>query len=644
MTHIDEDFQDLIIGAFPYDYSPLGEYHFVIPKKNMGNWIEASKYYGWRQTGNCWNLIEENGSKVMEQSSVSSSCLPILVTGEYNWVNYRLEVEMRPLSRSGITGIMFRYQTSSSFYVFYFEENMVKLASNNLGQWKVLDLKRFNVNGDKRYKMGIKVINSHISCSLDEKPVFALNDELFNKGKCGLIANVPARYYKLGVDVLSEDKVKAASTDEIPKPVLWRKIQFAPGTGAGRSIRFGDLDGDGRLEFVLAQNMRRTMGDNFCLISYMVAYDLDGNVLWEIGEPSIKHALVTNDLPLQIYDVDGDGNNEVICIRNFEIQILDGKTGEIKRRLPAPYSKGTKRGNNDFSEDAYYRINGDSIMFCNVSGNLKPEDILIKDRYHNIWVYNKDFDLLWEASCNTGHCPCAYDIYGDGKDELLIGYTLFDEDGSKIWEIPGLKDHADGIVIGPIGLDGDIKIAIAGGDDGIMIVDTNGNILARDEIGHAQTPSVAKFFPELPDLQICTITFWRYPGAICMYNSKGKRLSTFEIYPIGSPIIPTNWTGSGQEFILFSGDVRYGGLFDGLGTRILSFPDDGHPILCCDALNLIGDERDEIVVWDTKGMYIYTQDGRFKGNKLYAPLRRPLYNDSNYKGLLSYPNYKDLSR
>lgn len=363
--------------------------------------------------------------------------------------------------------------------------------------------------------------------------------------------------------------------------------------------------------------------------------DLDGNILWEIGEPSSKNALVTNDLPFQVYDIDGDGNNEVVCIRNFEIQILDGKTGKIKEKFPAPRSKSTKRWASDFSEDIFYRIAGDSIMFCNVSGREEPRDILIKDRYHNAWVFNNKFDLLWEVSCNTGHYPCAYDVDGDGKDEILIGYTLFDDDGSKLWELPDLRDHADGIVIADIDLDGNLEVVIAGGDDGIMITDINGNILMKDNIGHAQTPSVAKFLPEIPGLQICTITFWKYPGTICIYDAKGNRLKTFEIYPIGSPLIPVNWKGDGQEYILFSGDVKYGGLFDGAGRRVLSFPDDGHPSLCCTALDLIGDARDEIVLWDTEKMYIYTQDTPFEGDKLYTPKRNPLYNESNYKGIIS---------
>ena len=281
-------------------------------------------------------------------------------------------------------------------------------------------------------------------------------------------------------------------------------------------------------------------------------------------------------------------------------------------------------------------------MFCNVSGMSKPQDILIKDRYHNIWVYNNKFQLIWEASCNTGHYPCAYDIDKDGKDEILVGYTLFDHEGSRLWELPGLKDHADGIVIAPIGLNEEVKIVIASGYDGLIFSDLNGNIISKHAIGHAQTPSIAKFFPDMPDLQICTITYWNYPGTICLYDSNGNELSIFEIYPIGSPLIPINWKGDGQEYILFSGDKKYGGLFDGKGKKVLSFPQDEHPTLCCTALDLVDDERDEIILWDTEKMYIYTQDTPFEGERIYAPIRNPLYNESNFKGIISFPSYKPV--
>ncbi|MCX7795746.1 MAG: hypothetical protein N2380_04425 [bacterium] len=630
-----ETFSELPIGEFPYDYSPIGEYHFMIPK-GTGNWIEVSKYHAWRrnQVAN-WNVVEEDNVKVMEQSSFTPECLAILVTGDYSWQDYFLDVELRPVSNLGMSGIIFRYNTSNSFYAFYFEGNSVKLAVNNLGKWRTLGIKHFSVDYDKRYHLRVELNGTKIFCYIDDTLIFSVEDGTFSKGKVGLLANCPCRYYRVSIDILKEEKIEEAIPSNIPNLKLWKKILFPNGKGAGRSIRFGDLNGDGRLEFILAQNIRRTMGDNFCTISYMIAYDLDGNILWELGEPSSKNALVTNDLPFQIYDIDEDGDNEVICIRNFEIQILEGRTGKIKEKYPAPKSKSTKRWANDFSEDIFYRIAGDSIMFCDVSGRNEPKDILIKDRYHNAWVYNNNFKLLWEVSCNTGHYPCAYDIDNDGKDEVIIGYTLFDDDGSKLWEISDLKDHADGIVIADIDFDSNLEVVIAGGDDGILITDVNGNILMKDNIGHAQTPSVAKFLPEIPGLQICTITFWKYPGTICLYDAKGNRLKTFEIYPIGSPLIPVNWKGDGQEYILFSGDIKYGGLFDGTGRKVLSFPDDGHPNLCCTALDLVGDPRDEIVLWDTEKMYIYTQDRPFDGNSLYIPKRNPHYNESNYKGIIS---------
>jgi hypothetical protein len=44
-----------------------------------------------------------------------------------------------------------------------------------------------------------------------------------------------------------------------------------------------------------------------------------------------------------------------------------------------------------------------------------------------------------------------------------------------------------------------------------------------------------------------------------------------------------------------------------------------------------GDARDEIILWDQERVWIYTQDRPFTGQKLYAPQRAPIYNESNYR-------------
>ena len=46
----------------------------------------------------------------------------------------------------------------------------------------------------------------------------------------------------------------------------------------------------------------------------------------------ISWGKVSADMPFQIYDIDGDGKDEVIVGRNFEIQILEGTTGKIKNQ------------------------------------------------------------------------------------------------------------------------------------------------------------------------------------------------------------------------------------------------------------------------------------------------------------------------
>jgi rhamnogalacturonan endolyase len=103
-----------------------------------------------------------------------------------------------------------------------------------------------------------------------------------------------------------------------------------------------------------------------------------------------------------------------------------------------------------------------------------------------------------------------------------------------------------------------------------------------------------------------------------------------------------NWRGDGVEFALLSGNVREGGLMDGRLRRVVAFPDDGHPDLACQAIDLTGDARDEIVLWDQTRVWIYTQDRPFTGERIYAPTRNPTYNDSNYRAAVSRPAWRAM--
>jgi hypothetical protein len=107
-------------------------------------------------------------------------------------------------------------------------------------------------------------------------------------------------------------------------------------------------------------------------------------------------------------------------------------------------------------------------------------------------------------------------------------------------------------------------------------------------------------------------------------------------------MLPVNWRGDGQEFILLSGNAKEGGMIDGYLRRVVMFPGDGHPDLTANVLNVTGDARDEIILWDLDRVWIYTQDRPFTKPRIYAPVRNPDYNESNYRTAVSLPNWVDL--
>jgi hypothetical protein len=128
-----------------------------------------------------------------------------------------------------------------------------------------------------------------------------------------------------------------------------------------------------------------------------------------------------------------------------------------------------------------------------------------------------------------------------------------------------------------------------------------------------------------------------------MFDPDGNILAQDEMIPGSSHLSAVNWRGDGQEFALLSSNVQEGGMIDGQLRRVVMFPDDGHPDLAYAVRDVTGDERDEIIVWDQQEVWIYTQDRPFEGGRIYAPVRNPDYNDSNYRATVSLPGWKLLA-
>ena len=649
---LNEDFSSFSLGYLPSDITAIGEYHYYKPGYT-GIWYEPNKCTSW-QGRKCWMIKEMDGSNFIEQQLnipliSSTDTLPLLIAGDKGCEDIIIESKVWVLAPTNRCGIVFRYTDSRHYYFFALEKGnravLYKKAGENL---KVLSTADFDHGIDHLHVLRVEAKGKELSCHIDGETIISVEDADYLKGCIGIGAYCPTRFFDikawvpceqhhlLAIKKREETARIAAITATHPKMKLWKIINLQD-FGSSRAYRCADINGDGQKELLFIQSMPLMNTGDEQMISCMTTVNLDGEVLWQIGKPAQDSHMATCDLPVQIYDIDDDGYAEIIYCKDFKIIVADAATGETKYFVPTP---------NCIPHDNYKiyqnitleRIIGDSIRICNFSGNSKPLDLLIKDRYNNIWAYNNKLELLWHRQVNCGHFPYAFDINGDGKDELVVGHSLLSADGELIWELSGMKCHVDEIVIGKFDPNNDkYQIAMASGEDGFILVDQDGQIINQDMPGHAQRVSVANYRPDLPGLEICVVTFWRNTGIITMYDCKGNKLYSDEPGANGNLLSPVNWNSRGETLMLYSANVELGGLYNGFLEQIVRFPADGHPELCCDVIDLLGDKREELLTWDEKIMYIYTQDDNPSLVNLSIE-RYEDYNFSNYRGEFIYEN------
>lgn len=658
-----EDFQDFAIGEFPFDpeHTATGEYHYIVEEGYHGNWVDQVCNYTYNGTGPSWIITELDGVHFMESMRIEKNrphrMFPTLETGSRLWRNYEASVRIQRLSQKGMAGLAFCMNNSIDTLVFSLrDKDRAELSYRHKEELTILAECEFVHDCDTLYHLSVDCDGKKITCYVDGKLLLQAESELAERGgKIGITADCPTRFTDVEVMVSAEEALLLQAREEEwrrkemtemsyhPRMKLWKKIDLK-NFGTSRQIRFGHLTGTDQWYVVLAQMQKRVSRDAYGFISCLTAIDLEGNILWQLGEPSEdsrKHGKVSADMPFQVYDIDGDGADEVIVGRNFEIQILEGTTGKVIKSAKTPFSEeedSTLIGV-PFHTYAFERINPDGIRICNFRGKDRPADILIKDRYCRVYALDENLNLLWkyQSDKNTGHCPLPVDINGDGKDEVLVGYNMLSAEGKKLWSYPIEKDHTDEIVMGKFRGDDRGYFACVSGTQGFFIGDFEGNIVARDLIGHAQRVSVAHYCRDREGFQIAVTNFWGHQGVIYLYDADGNQIWEMENERNGNLVTPVNWDGSGVELILTNADAEKGGLLNGEGVRAVAFPDDGHPTLCCEAINLFGDEREELVCWDYHSMYIYTQEDN-PVSQTYHPVKFPSYNASNYRGEYAYPD------
>lgn len=359
------------------------------------------------------------------------------------------------------------------------------------------------------------------------------------------------------------------------------------------TVRIGDLNGDGAPDLLYTQ----------CLfgqreITCLTATTIYGEKLWQVGTPSAANgSRVYGDLPVQIYDWDNDGVNEVLYIRqaryadpilyndnkyyrenkicerarryegNATMVVLNGLTGKEKCTfpLPAPADSG--------------------FLFADLTGRGRREDLIVKDGYWNMWGVSHAGEVLWHWKGSIGHCPAIGDVDNDGRDEIFVGYALIDHDGKvlfqKDWEgwgdgteDPwGVPHHQDAAFVGRLA-DGSWRLVF--GNGGVHCLSVDGTELWYHSLHEAQHV-VAGQFRNDSELQFAVIdrgyprTDEGKPADLLLYDVNGREIWRRPQLAGGwcAACLPIRWNGSGNnmEILVYKrGTAAPIAIYDGQGN------------------------------------------------------------------------------
>ena len=322
---------------------------------------------------------------------------------------------------------------------------------------------------------------------------------------------------------------------------LFRKVCEINVEGFGdNGLRFADIDGDGQKEAIFFQGQdyngipRISSGgyDAEKVIKCITAMRLDGAVLWQYGTPMGFGYWVQYGLAAQVSDLNGDGVPEVAYVTEREgrsyLRLLDGRRGL--------FLKETETGANCV------------MQLCDIRGLGSRRDILVSTYLNPIYIYTGELEVLWNCHFygGAGHHHDFYDIDGDGKEELFIGYNCVRADGTKIWWRPDLEPHieqmtrsphVDNIKVVDLEGNGQIDELLVSGKDLICLDAATGKNKWIFKGKHIQSVTVGDFLPSREGLEMY-VAEHRFEGGLKTYllDSNGREIWRRENVSYGQAI------------------------------------------------------------------------------------------------------------
>ena len=423
--------------------------------------------------------------------------------------------------------------------------------------------------------------------------------------------------------------------------------------GGCPGMRLGDINGDGRYEIVMGQPLPQSSLDAHTPqeVVRVTAYSLTGKVLWQYtrpGNPPLSGHTASSDIPLQVYDLDGDGAAEVLAaFGRTAITVLNGSDGSIERTIPIP--QGTSATGASGSNDC--------IIIANLRGTDWPQDFIVKTRYTQVWgIDGRDGTVLWtyKKGSNDDLCHYGYAFNADQDimDEYISGWQLLDHDGKVLWTARNLTMHIDAVTVGEMddNPDNGPEVILAS-QVGVAFNASSGKELWRD---NSVTPSgqgiqhiaMGDYDPASEGREVVMLERIgprtdQGRDANILVSSKGtliwKENRTGNDYgwlTVTERI--TNWDGNGRDQILsYRRTFTSPTIYTKNGEAIATFTHPGENIDFVMHADLGGDDREEVIVYNETTAWIFSNgecDLSAPPRQPSLPQNRRLYNWTIYSG------------
>jgi hypothetical protein len=412
-------------------------------------------------------------------------------------------------------------------------------------------------------------------------------------------------------------------------PRVYLSIKLA-GSYTFQKVGIADLNGDGKYDFVVKQpNSNVDPYDGYWHKSpgtYKIeAYLSDGSFLWQndLGW-SIEQGIWYS--PYLVYDFDGDGKAEV-AVKTGEgdprdpngrvmsgpeyLSIWDGMTGKEKVRVSWPPREGFPAYNYaSRNQLGVAFLDGKTPCLIVARGTYNVMRVVAYE-YKNgqlkeLWRWNdrEEGRLFYGQGAHYMHCV---DVDGDGRDEVVLGSAVLDDNGNGLWST-GLR-HPDHCYVGDIdptrpGLEIYYGIEPGRAEDAMCLVDAKtGRILwgLNERTYHVHSSGLcADIDPNHVGMECYGGEAEKEPrgkNRRWLFSSKGELLGTERTWDQGCGPRAVYWDADPYRELLTGGRIWK---FDG---KVLAQGIAGHQAAWAD---IFGDWREEVITSVKGELRIYT--------------------------------------